>query len=144
MQAALPVPSELRLLEVKLDALSLQLDQLVDLRTRLDALLQARKGDNGRIELPVELGAGFSVEGVVEDTSKIICAAGLDDLFLELPVEEARDFVAKRIAIVEKKRQAVEEPLTRMQEEYAQLASTLQKALQAQGLGQDAPAALAA
>lgn len=65
MQAALPVPSELRLLEVKLDALSLQLDQLVDLSTRLDELLQARKGDNGRMELPVELGAGFSVEGVV-------------------------------------------------------------------------------
>ncbi|BGP17563.1 hypothetical protein JCM10213_004104 [Rhodosporidiobolus nylandii] len=132
MQAALPVPSELRLLQVKAaDALS-QLSQHRELLERLDDVLAARKEGNGTMQLPVELGGGFSVKGVVEDTSRVICAAGLDDLYVDLPVEKAREFVEKRIAILEKKQLALEEPLEKLQNEYELLTSTLQKALQSQ------------
>ncbi|GAA5867972.1 hypothetical protein JCM1840_003637 [Sporobolomyces johnsonii] len=101
-----------------------------DLLDRISSLQQARAAGHPRMELPVELGPGFTAEGVVEDTSRIICSAGLDDLWLDLPLDKAAEFVKKRAAILEKRSQNLEEPIARMKEEYALVAKTLHSALQ--------------
>ncbi|BGP01102.1 hypothetical protein JCM10021v2_004798 [Rhodotorula toruloides] len=62
---------------------------------------------------------GFCAEGVVEDTQRIIVAAGLENLFLDMPVEQAQEFVKKRIAIVEKKVAGLDEPIAKLKEEHA-------------------------
>ncbi|BGO92588.1 hypothetical protein NBRC10512_000583 [Rhodotorula toruloides] len=128
MNALLEQPHELRALEQRRDALRVVLDQLHDLADRLHGLLEARRQGNGRMELPVDLGMGFCAEGVVEDTDRIIVGTGMEDLFLDMPVEQAQDFVKKRIAIVEKRVAEFDEPIARLKEEHAKLVETLQSA----------------
>ncbi|GAA6010029.1 hypothetical protein JCM10207_007525 [Rhodosporidiobolus poonsookiae] len=129
---ALPIPAELRLLQQQRDDAALQLDRHKDLLARLNDIQRARARGNGRMEVPVDLGMGFMAEGVVEDTARVIVAAGVDDLFLDLPIERAGQFVEKRIAVLEKKQQSLKAPIARLTEEHASLAQTLQKALHSQ------------
>ncbi|GAA6050269.1 hypothetical protein NBRC10513_008025 [Rhodotorula toruloides] len=128
MNALLEQPHELRALEQRRDALRVLLAQLQDLADRLHGLLEARRQGNGRMQLPVDLGMGFCAEGVVEDTQRIIVAAGLENLFLDMPVEQAQEFVKKRIAIVEKKVAGLDEPIAKLKEEHAKLVNTLRSA----------------
>ncbi|BGP25714.1 prefoldin subunit [Rhodotorula toruloides] len=128
MNASLEQPQELRALEHRVDALRVLLDQLQDLSDRLHGLLEARKRGNGRMQVPVDIGMGFCAEGVVENTDRIIVAAGLDDLFFDLPVEQAQDFVRKRVVIVEKTLQGLEGLITRLKEDHAKLVKTLKSA----------------
>ncbi|BGP33263.1 hypothetical protein JCM10296v2_005057 [Rhodotorula toruloides] len=128
MNTLLEQPHELRALEQRRDALRVLRDQLQELADRLHGLLEARRQGNGRMELPVDLGMGFFAEGVVENTDNIIVAAGLQDLFLDMPVEQAQEFVKKRIAIVEKKVAGLDEPIERLKEERAKHVKTLQSA----------------
>ncbi|GAA5896059.1 uncharacterized protein JCM6883_001700 [Sporobolomyces salmoneus] len=127
---ALPSQVELKDLLARQDALEAQLAAHKDLTTRLNGLLEARKAGNDKMELPVELGPGFTVEGVVQDTSRIILAAGIDDLWLELPIERAQPFVQKRIDILERRSKDLEKPIARLKEEYALVAKTLRDAFQ--------------
>jgi hypothetical protein len=63
--SALPSQVELKDLLARQEALQNQLDAHKDLTKRLNSLLEARKQGNGRMDLPVELGPGFTAEGVV-------------------------------------------------------------------------------
>ncbi|GAA5920296.1 hypothetical protein JCM1841_003032 [Sporobolomyces salmonicolor] len=121
---------ELNVLLARQDALRRAITAHQDLLDRISSVQQARAAGQARMELPVELGPGFSAEGVVEDTSRIICSAGPDDLWLDLPLDKATVFVEKRAALLEKRVQTLEEPIARMKEEYALVAKTLHSALE--------------
>ncbi|GAA5973438.1 hypothetical protein JCM21900_006343 [Sporobolomyces salmonicolor] len=121
---------ELNVLLARQDDLRRAITAHQDLLDRISSVQQARAAGQTRMELPVELGPGFSAEGVVEDTSRIICSAGLDDLWLDLPLDKATVFVKKRAALLEKRVQTLEEPIARMKEEYALVAKTLHSALE--------------
>ncbi|GAA5875349.1 hypothetical protein JCM8547_003211 [Rhodosporidiobolus lusitaniae] len=122
---ALPASAELRRLEVRLADEEALLAQSDDLLVRLDGLKDTKV-------LEVDLGMGCTVEGVPNNSGRVIVAAGLDELFLDLSVERAKEFVRKRRAIVQKKKESLEGPLAQLRREYAQVAETLQKALQSQ------------
>ncbi|GAA5996201.1 hypothetical protein JCM5350_003304 [Sporobolomyces pararoseus] len=128
--AALPSQVELKDLIARQEAIQAQLEGHRDLQARLHTLLEQRKQGNGRMELPVELGPGFSAEGVVEDTSHIIVSAGLDDLWLDLPIDKAQDFVENRMGILEKRSKDLEKPIEKLKEESALVAKTLRDAFQ--------------
>ncbi|GAA6028836.1 hypothetical protein JCM8097_007418 [Rhodosporidiobolus ruineniae] len=123
LAAAIPT-SDLRLLQVRLDNLDLLLQQHKQLLARLEEVQRAREDGNGTMTVAVDLHPEFSVQGVVEDTSRIICAAGLDDLFLDLPLDKAQAFLEKRVAILEKKQKDLKEPIARMKKEYALIYAT--------------------
>ncbi|GAA5884772.1 hypothetical protein JCM16303_005268 [Sporobolomyces ruberrimus] len=127
---ALPSHVELKDLISRQESIEAQLSAHKDLVERLHRVVEARKQGNGRMRLPVELGPGFTAESVVEDTSRIILAAGLDDLWLDLPIEQAKTFVEKRIAILEKRSNDLEKPIAQLKEEYALVAKTLRDAFQ--------------
>ncbi|GAA5948865.1 hypothetical protein JCM3765_003935 [Sporobolomyces pararoseus] len=127
---ALPSQVELKDLVARQEAIQAQLEAHRDLQARLHTLSEQRKQGNGRMELPVELGPGFSAEGVVEDTSHIILSAGLDDLWLDLPIEKAQGFVESRIGILEMRLKDLEKPIAKLKEEYALVAKTLRDAFQ--------------
>lgn len=61
----LPLPSELRRLLTEQSAIQLSLAQNSDLLSRLQSLLEARKNGHNRMDLPVDVGMGFLMEGVV-------------------------------------------------------------------------------
>lgn len=65
MDPTLPLPFELRTLLAQHAALQQSIAQHLDLLARLASLLDARAQGHGKMELPVELGMGYSVEGVV-------------------------------------------------------------------------------
>ncbi|GAA6052977.1 hypothetical protein JCM3770_001159 [Rhodotorula araucariae] len=130
MDALLQPPSQLRALELHRSSLVQLVAQHKDLAARLDQVHAAREQGNGRMETSVPLGMGFEVDGVVPDTSRIICAAGVDDLFLDLDLDQAQAFVEKRTAILEKKLKAVEEPIARLQKEHELVVKTLRSAFQ--------------
>ncbi|GAA5926727.1 uncharacterized protein JCM15063_000355 [Sporobolomyces koalae] len=127
---ALPSQVELKDLLARQQDLRAQLDAHSDLAAKLDGVITARKQGNGRMQLPVELGPGFTAEGVVNDTSRIILAAGIEDLWLDLPVEQARTFVENRTRIIKKRLGGLEQPISQLKEEYALVAKTLREAFQ--------------
>lgn len=65
MESSLPLPTELRSLVAQLAALQLAIEQNRDLLSRLASLLDARAVGHERMDLPVDLGLGYSVDGVV-------------------------------------------------------------------------------
>ncbi|KAL7336645.1 hypothetical protein BJY59DRAFT_706429 [Rhodotorula toruloides] len=77
---------------------------------------------------PSELAHRLIRHAYSEDTDRIIVGTGMEDLFLDMPVEQAQDFVKKRIAIVEKRVAEFDEPIARLKEEHAKLVETLQSA----------------
>lgn len=115
--------SELRSLVKRYDTLQQDITRHQELLDRLETLVKARQAGNGRMQLPVELGLGYSIEGVVyvdsvshlpsgagltslsltsrEDTSKVIVNMGVDDLWAELEVGRALVFVKERIHLLE-------------------------------------------
>ncbi|GAA6015608.1 hypothetical protein JCM11491_007173 [Sporobolomyces phaffii] len=128
--AALPSQTELNELVARQDAIQAQLDAHRDLSERLKLLVDQRERGNAKMELPVELGPGFTAEGVVHDTKRIIVAAGIDDLWLDLPVEQAQAFVHKRTELLEKRRKDLDRPIAQMKADYALVAKTLRDAFQ--------------
>ncbi|GAA5992874.1 hypothetical protein JCM10908_001384 [Rhodotorula pacifica] len=101
-----------------------------DLAARLDALLAARAQGNGRMDLPVDIGMGFTAKGVVHDTSRIIVSAGIQELFLDLPVEKAREFVEKKRQILQKRLEALEKPLAQAEAEHERVSKALKAAFE--------------
>lgn len=65
MSGALPLPTELRALVVKYEELQRDIVNHEDLSARLEQLVKAREQGNERMNLPVDLGLGYSIEGVV-------------------------------------------------------------------------------
>ncbi|ORY84691.1 hypothetical protein BCR35DRAFT_303017 [Leucosporidium creatinivorum] len=139
MDPTLPLPTELRTLLAQHTTLRQSIAQHQDLLTRLASLLEARSQGHGKMELPVELGMGYSVEGVVEDTSKMITSLGVQDLWVELELEKAREFAEKKLRILEKRVAGLEEPIKKLKEEYALVAKTLRDALQLPDPSETAP-----
>ncbi|BGP49362.1 hypothetical protein JCM10450v2_005250 [Rhodotorula kratochvilovae] len=130
MDALLQPPTELRNLERNRESLSVLVQQHRDLVARLEEVQLQREQGNGRMETSVPLGMGFEAEGVVPDTSRIICAAGIDDLFLDLESDQAQAFVEKRTVILEKKLKALDEPIARLKKEHEMVVKTLRSAFQ--------------
>ncbi|GAA6060582.1 hypothetical protein JCM10212_006817 [Sporobolomyces blumeae] len=127
---ALPSQTELKRLLERRAALQAELDAHRDLLERIAGVLDARSRGHGRMELAVELGPGFTAEGVVGDTARIIVNSGLEDLWLDLPIEGSQDFVKKRIALLERRLDDLEKPIKQMKQEYALVAKTLRDAFQ--------------
>lgn len=124
MEALQQPSASLEALRQRKAAVETLLRQHQDLVARLDSVLEARKQNNKRMELPVDIGMGFTVEGIVSvpssllrrylderkadsacpasnDTGRVVVAAGPQDLYLELEVGHARDFVEKRCKLLE-------------------------------------------
>ena len=65
MDALSQPPASLEALRRRKSSLDSDLALHDDLAARLDGLLAARAQGNGRMDLPVDIGMGFTVEGVV-------------------------------------------------------------------------------
>ncbi|GAA5960706.1 hypothetical protein JCM8115_001805 [Rhodotorula mucilaginosa] len=130
MDALSQLPASLEALRRRKSSLDSDLALHDDLLARLDACLAARAQGNGRMDLPVNIGMGFTVEGVVHDTSRIVVSAGLHDLFLDLPIEEARDFVEKKRRILQKRLEALEKPLAQAEAEHERVSKALKAAFE--------------
>ncbi|GAA5999733.1 uncharacterized protein JCM10292_003723 [Rhodotorula paludigena] len=130
MESLLLQPADLRQLEADRDAARILVDQHRDLKVRLAEVQQARAQGNARMNLNVEIGPGFAAEGVVPDTSRVIVAAGVDDLFLELELDKALAFVDERISILQKKLECFEAPISRLKKEHEMVVKTLRSAFQ--------------
>lgn len=65
MESLLQPPADLRQLEADRDAARILVDQHRDLKVRLAEVQQARAQGNARMNLSVEIGPGFTAEGVV-------------------------------------------------------------------------------
>lgn len=65
MDALTQPPASLEALRARKAALDRDLAQHDDLAARLDACMAARAQGNGRMDLPVDIGMGFTAEGVV-------------------------------------------------------------------------------
>lgn len=124
MEALQQPSASLEALRQRKAAVEALLRQHQDLVARLNSVLEARKQNNKRMELPVDIGMGFTVEGVVfvpssllrrylderkadsacpasNDTGRVVVAAGPQDLYLELEIGHARDFVEKRCKLLQ-------------------------------------------
>ncbi|KAK4050671.1 hypothetical protein OIV83_003397 [Microbotryomycetes sp. JL201] len=111
-----------------------QLDHTIaDVRTlqhRISETIAARDAGNGRMQLPVDLGMGYTVDGVIEDTSTIICSLGTQDLWVEFTLEQARDFLNRRLDILERKKASVDQPLAELRSETLKVSDALRKVLE--------------
>ncbi|SCV73587.1 BQ2448_7513 [Microbotryum intermedium] len=116
---SLPLPSELEQLLLSQSQLQQTLAALQQLSTRLTELSQARKQGNERMDTAVDLGMGYTIQGVVPNTGKIIVASGVRDLWVQLPVGEAETFVEKRKEILQKRSESLEKEVEKLRKEYA-------------------------
>ncbi|BGP56428.1 hypothetical protein JCM8202_001832 [Rhodotorula sphaerocarpa] len=130
MEALQQPSASLEALRQRKAAVETLLRQHQDLVARLDSVLEARKQNNKRMELPVDIGMGFTVEGIVNDTGRVVVAAGPQDLYLELEVGHARDFVEKRCKLLEKRLETVERPLAQAEAEHERVLETLKAAFE--------------
>ncbi|SCZ95099.1 BZ3500_MvSof-1268-A1-R1_Chr11-3g03602 [Microbotryum saponariae] len=126
---SLPLPTELEQLLLSQSQLQHTLASLQQLATRLSELSQARKEGNGRMDIAVDLGMGYTIQGVVPNTDKIIVASGVQDLWVQLRVDEAEKFVAKRHEILQKRSESLDKEVDKLRQEYALVAETLRRAL---------------
>ncbi|TNY24297.1 hypothetical protein DMC30DRAFT_387029 [Rhodotorula diobovata] len=130
MDALAQPPADLRNLQARRDDTRLLVQQHRDLAARLTQVHAARQQGNPRMETPVPLGMGFEAEGVVSDTSRVILAAGIDDLFLDLELDQALEFVDKRTAILDRKLKALDEHVARLEKKHKMVVKTLRTAFQ--------------
>ncbi|KAK4704679.1 hypothetical protein P7C70_g1532, partial [Phenoliferia sp. Uapishka_3] len=125
----LPLPLELTSLLSQHESLSLQIQQHADLHSQLSTLLEARKSGNNQMNLPVDLGRGYMIEGVVKDTTQVF-VMGLDDVWVELEIDKAVEFVDKKQDILNRRLQALKEPIAKLRKDYALVTKTLRTALE--------------
>ncbi|GAA5839358.1 hypothetical protein JCM9279_005916 [Rhodotorula babjevae] len=130
MDALAQPPTDLRQLQHRRDHLRALVADHRDLAARLSQVHAAQNEGHTRMDVAVPLGMGFEAEGVVPDTSKVIVAAGLDDLFLDLDLEQALTFVDKRTGILDKKLKALDEHVARLEKEHEMVVKTLRTAFQ--------------
>ncbi|KDE07769.1 prefoldin, alpha subunit [Microbotryum lychnidis-dioicae p1A1 Lamole] len=126
---SLPLPTELEQLLLSQSQLQYNLASLQQLATRLSELSQARKEGNERMDIAVDLGMGYTIQGAVPNTDKIIVASGVQDLWVQLRVDEAEKFVAKRHEILQKRSESLNKEVDKLRQEYALVAETLRRAL---------------
>ncbi|SGZ02554.1 BQ5605_C033g11216 [Microbotryum silenes-dioicae] len=126
---SLPLPTEFEQLLLSQSQLQYNLASLQQLATRLSELSQARKEGNERMDIAVDLGMGYTIQGVVPNTDKIIVASGVQDLWVQLRVDEAEKFVAKRHEILQKRSESLNKEVDKLRQEYALVAETLRRAL---------------
>ncbi|KAL8283237.1 hypothetical protein RQP46_006015 [Phenoliferia psychrophenolica] len=124
----LPLPRELSSLLARHAELAVKLEQHRDLLGQLASVRQARESGNGKMHVPVDLGRGYMIEGVVKDTSKVF-VMGLDDVWLQLEVDKAEEFVERKMEILQKRADALDEPIAKLQKDYALVTKTLNAAL---------------
>ncbi|KAM0791771.1 hypothetical protein ACM66B_004034 [Microbotryomycetes sp. NB124-2] len=91
--------------------------QVQTLQHRIAETIAAREAGHGRMQLPVELGMGYTIEGVIEDTSTIICSLGMQDLWIELSLEQAQDSLDRRLDLLQRKKAAVDQTLAQLRSE---------------------------
>ncbi|GAA5867999.1 hypothetical protein JCM3774_001561 [Rhodotorula dairenensis] len=130
MDALAQPPASLEALRARKASLDRDLAQHDDLAVRLDACLAARAQGNGRMDLPVDIGMGFTAEGVVHDTSRIMVSAGVQELFLDLPIERAREFVDKKRRILQNRLEALDKLLGQAEAEHERVSKALKAAFQ--------------
>ncbi|GAA5908099.1 hypothetical protein JCM8208_003688 [Rhodotorula glutinis] len=130
MDALAQPAHDLRQLQLRRDQTRALVDHHRDLAARLSQVHGERNDGNTRMDVAVPLGMGFEAEGVVPDTSRVIVAAGLDDLFLDLELDQALSFVDKRTQILEHKLRALDEHVARLEKEHEMVVKTLRTAFQ--------------
>ncbi|KPV74516.1 uncharacterized protein RHOBADRAFT_45005 [Rhodotorula graminis WP1] len=130
MDALAQPPHDRRQLHLRRDQTRALVDQHRDLAARLAQVHAAHKDGNTRMDVAVPLGVNFEAEGVVPDTSRVIVAAGLDDLFLDLELEHALVFVDKRTSILNQKLKTLDEHVARLEKEHDMVVKTLRTAFQ--------------
>ncbi|KAM0747061.1 hypothetical protein T439DRAFT_105359 [Meredithblackwellia eburnea MCA 4105] len=135
----LPLPRELQSLLAKHSSLLTLRAQLVDLSERTETLLQARRTGNGTMTVPVDLGLGYCLDGVVRETDKMFVrdvqldlgkvSSEKEEKWLEMEVEKVPLFVKGRLQEVDQRTEALKDPIEKLKKDYALVTKTIRSAL---------------
>ncbi|KAK4055025.1 hypothetical protein OIO90_003366 [Microbotryomycetes sp. JL221] len=132
MADQLPVTAqtELRGLLAQQATVERTIAEVQQLKARIHDTQQARDAGHGRMEIPVELGMGYTIDGVVEDTSKIIISLGLHDLWVEFDLQEAQEFLDRRLDVLQRRRMELEAPIAQLKSQSQKVSQALRDVLQ--------------